>query len=380
MAPIPDVDWMVFVEQPLSEAFAPIYRALWRTIALLLAGAALAALLAYRLARRMTGPIRKLEEGADRIGSGRFDHRIDMATGDELERLASRFNRMAEELALSQQRSERIARLKRFLAPQVAELVDASGDESALAGQRAEVVVVFCDLRGFTAFSARAAPDEVMRLLDDYYAAVGDVITRYEATLTTFSGDGMMVLVNAPVPRPDPALHATKMAIEMQSVIQRLIVGWHARGHTIGFGVGLAMGPATVGRVGYHNRVEYTAIGNVVNLASRLCAAAGPADTHRPNDGGGASRRLALTALGARRFKGYEQPLPVDDVRSGEHPLPRFQRRWCVDAQAAAAGRQWLGDRDILDVWPGGLRGQGGHDRDGAGDGAGLRGRVGTCA
>jgi adenylate cyclase len=322
MAPISGVDWTVFVEQPLSEAFAPIYRALWRTSALLLAGAALAGMLAFWLARRMTGPIRKLEEGADRIGSGQFDHRIDIATGDELGRLAARFNRMAGELAISQERSERIARLKRFLAPQVAELVEASGDEGALAGQRAEIVVAFCDLRGFTAFSAHAEPDEVMRVLDDYYSAVGSVVTRYEATLTTFSGDGMMVLVNAPVPRPDPAFCAVQMAIDMQAVVQRLIGGWEARGYAIGFGIGLTMGSATVGRIGYENRVEYTAIGNVVNLASRLCASAenrqiliDPMIAEAVRD------RLQLVALGARRFKGYDEPLPVYDIgiRTASH-------------------------------------------------------------
>lgn len=315
MAAIPGADWMVFVEQPLSEAFAAIYTALWRTGALLLAGAVFAAALAYWLARRMTGPIRQLEEGTERIGAGQFDHRIDIATGDEFERLATRFNQMAGELAVSQERSERIARLKRFLAPQVAELVEKAGDESVLAGQRAEVVVVFCDLRGFTAFSARSGPEEIMQVLGDYYEALGSIITRYEATLTSFSGDGLMVLVNAPVPRADPALRAVEMAIDMQKVVQRLIAGWRSRGYKIGFGVGLAMGPATVGRIGYENRVDYTAIGNVVNLASRLCSSAedaqilvDPALTEAVRD------KFPLIALGARRFKGFDKELAVYGV------------------------------------------------------------------
>jgi adenylate cyclase len=315
MAAIPGADWMVFVEQPLSEAFAPIYTALWRTGALLLAGAVFAAALAYWLARRMTGPIRQLEEGTERIGAGQFDHRIDIATGDEFERLATRFNQMAGELAVSQERSERIARLKRFLAPQVAELVEMAGDESVLAGQRAEVVVVFCDLRGFTAFSARSGPEEIMQVLGDYYEALGSIITRYEATLTSFSGDGLMVLVNAPVPRADPALRAVEMAIDMQKVVQKLIAGWRSRGYKIGFGVGLAMGPATVGRIGYENRIDYTAIGNVVNLASRLCSSAedaqilvDPALTEAVRD------KFPLVALGARRFKGFDKELAVYSV------------------------------------------------------------------
>ncbi|TJV11600.1 MAG: HAMP domain-containing protein, partial [Mesorhizobium sp.] len=125
-------------------------------------------------------PIRLLEEGALKIGAGQFDHRIDIVTGDELERLAARFNQMAEELAISRDRDERMMRLKRFLAPQVAELVEKAGDERMLAGQRAEVVAVFCDLRGFTAFSAHAEPEDIMQLLREYYEALGAIIARYE--------------------------------------------------------------------------------------------------------------------------------------------------------------------------------------------------------
>src|SRR6202011_1608846 len=133
--------------------------------ALLLAGAAFAAALGYFLARRMIGPIRLLGQGAAAIGAGHFDHKIEIATGDELEGLARRFNEMAAELAISQERSARIARLKRFLAPQVAELVEGSDQETLLDSHRAEVVVIFCDLRGFTRFSGTADPEQVMGLL-----------------------------------------------------------------------------------------------------------------------------------------------------------------------------------------------------------------------
>lgn len=312
VAPVPGVDWTVFVEQPLSEAFASIRFALWRTAALLLAGAMFAASLAYWLARRMTGPIRRLEEGTEQIGAGHLDHRIDIATGDELERLADHFNQMAEGLKVSQERSERIARLKQFLAPQVAELVDKAGDKSLLAGQRAEVVVVFCDLRGFTAFSARAEPQEIMRVLGEYYEALGSVITRSEATLTTFAGDGLMVLINAPVPCADPALRAVDMAVEMQTVVQQLAGGWRSHGHALGFGVGLAMGPATVGGIGYEGRVEYTAIGNVVNLASRLCALAEDRQILADAVVAEAVRgRISLVDLGVRQIKGFDESVPV---------------------------------------------------------------------
>ena len=123
-----------------------------------------------------------------------------LATSDEFERLATRFNEMAGELSVSQERSERISRLKRFLAPQVAELVDRTGDDRVLDGRRVEVVVVFCDLRNFTAFSAHAEPETVMGVLREYYDALEKVVSTHEATLINFSGDGAMVLVNAPVP------------------------------------------------------------------------------------------------------------------------------------------------------------------------------------
>jgi adenylate cyclase len=320
-APVPGPDWTVVVEQSLSEAFAPIYAALWRTAGLLLAGSALAGLLAFALARRMTEPIRLLEQGTERIGAGQFDHRIRITTGDELQRLADSFNAMATELALSQERQERIAKLRRFLAPQVAELVDQIGDDSVLEGHRAEVVAVFCDLRDFTAFSARAAPEEVMSVLAEYYEALGGIITKYAATLTSFSGDGLMVLVNAPVPVEEPALRAADLAVEMQRSVQDLIIGWRARGHRIGFGVGLAMGPATVGRIGYESRFDYTAIGSVVNLAARLCGSA--ADREILTDARVAEAirgRRPMIPLGTRPLKGYDEELPVFGISFEKWP------------------------------------------------------------
>ncbi|WP_082512473.1 adenylate/guanylate cyclase domain-containing protein [Afipia sp. Root123D2] len=312
MAQVPGVDWSVIVKQPLTEAFAPIYAALWRTAALLVAGAALAATLAYWLTQRMIGPIRLLEDGVARIGAGQFDHRIDITTGDEFERLATRFNEMASELAISQERSERISRLKRFLAPQVAELVDRTGDDSVLDGRRVEVVVVFCDLRGFTAFSAQAEPETLMGVLREYYDAVERVVSAHGATLVNFTGDGAMVLVNAPVSCTDPALRAVHMASDMQMSVQKLLVGWRALNHRLGFGIGLAMGPATVGRIGSESRLDYSAIGNVVNLASRLCSSA--EDTEILIDSVAAyaiGTHVSLVQLDPRTLKGFDQPVPV---------------------------------------------------------------------
>jgi adenylate cyclase len=320
MVPIGTVNWEVLAELPISEAYAPIRATLWRTGFLVLAGTAFALALAYVLARRMAGPIRLLEEGVARIGAGKFDHRITISTGDELERLAGRFNQMAGELALSQERSERIARLKRFLSPQVAEIVESSGEGGLLDARSADVVVVFCDLRGFTDFSGRVEPEEIMQVIGEYYAAVGASIMRYHATLTHFSGDGLMILVNAPLRCPDdPVLRSVRMAMEIQAAVQSLITAWRAHGYTMGFGIGLAKGVATVGRVGYEERHDYTAIGNVVNLASRLCSAA--TDGQILTDAAAAAAiadAVAFEALGAWPLKGFASPVPVFAVSTAK--------------------------------------------------------------
>jgi len=141
---------------------------------------------------------------------------------------------MARELTTSREREERLARLRRFLAPQVAELVEKAGDEGVLLGQRVEVVVVFCDLRGFTAFSTEAEPEEVMQLLADYYQTLGTIVTRFEATVTSISADGLMVLVNAPVPSAEPEandMHRPAIASMIESgtipASQRQVFGLH---------------------------------------------------------------------------------------------------------------------------------------------------------
>jgi class 3 adenylate cyclase len=281
-------------------------------MALLVGGAVLAAVLAWWLAQRMIGPIRLLEDGVTRIGAGQFDHRIELKTGDEFERLATRFNEMAAELSVSQERSQRIDRLKRFLAPQVAELVDRSGDEHVLDGRRVEVVVVFCDLRGFTAFSARADTDTVIMVLRRYYDMLDGIVNAHEATLINFFGDGAMVLLNAPVSVADPAVRAVAMAGAMQKGVQELLAGWRALESRLGFGIGIAMGPATVGRIGSEGRLDYTAVGNVVNLASRLCDSA--EDNQILVDRIAAQAigaQVPLVALDARDLKGFDQPVPV---------------------------------------------------------------------
>jgi len=260
----------------------------------------------------MVEPIRVLEDGVARIGAGQLDHRINLATGDEFEWFANRANAMANELSISQERAARIDRLKRFLAPQVAELVDRGGDDGVLDGRRVEVVVVFCDLRDFTAFSGQAGPDAIIGVLREYYDALEKVATDHGATLVNFFGDGVMVLLNAPVATPDPALRAITMARDMQASVQALLVGWRSLHPRLGFGIGLAMGPATVGRIGSEGRLNYTAIGTVVNLASRLCSSAEDGEILLDSAAADAiGTSVPLVELAPRTLKGFDRPVPV---------------------------------------------------------------------
>ena len=184
------------------------------------------------------------------------------------------------------------------------------------------MVAIFGDLRGFTAFTARAEPDAILAVLRQYYEAVGAVTARHEATLIRFDGDGVMVLVNAPVTREDPAHHGIRLAIDMQAAVQSLASTWSAGGYALGFGVGIAMGPATVGTLGYQGRLDYTAIGNVVNLASRLCSLADdgqilvdPVVTEHVKDS------IALASIGERPIKGYDHDLEVFAVARLHSPI-----------------------------------------------------------
>jgi class 3 adenylate cyclase/HAMP domain-containing protein len=167
---------------------------------------------------------------------------------------------------------ERIRRLERFLAPQVAQLIASSdGHEGLLDSHRREVTVVFCDLRGFTAFTETTEPEEAMNVLREYHAALGELIFKYEGTLDRYAGDGVMILFNAPIQFDDHTARAVRMAVEMRDTIGGLTDKWRNRGHNLGFGIGIALGYATLGQIGFEQRLEYAAIGSVTNLASRLC-------------------------------------------------------------------------------------------------------------
>jgi adenylate cyclase len=169
---------------------------------------------------------------------------------------------------------ERTGKLRRFLAPQLADLIVAQGDESILESHRREIVVVFCDIRGFTAFAERAEPEEVMALLRDYHAALGPIVARFEGTLDHYGGDGIMVFFNDPLPTPEPAKRAIEMAVAMREGAAEVVKLWRRHGHDIGFGVGISQGYATLGQIGFAERMDYTAIGTVTNLAARLCSEA----------------------------------------------------------------------------------------------------------
>jgi GAF domain-containing protein len=169
---------------------------------------------------------------------------------------------------------EQTGKLRRFLAPQLADLIVAQGNEAILESHRREIVVVFCDLRGFTAFAERAEPEEVMALLKEYHATLGPIVASFEGTLDHYSGDGIMVFFNDPLPTPEPARRAVEMALAMREAAQGLLRNWRRHGHDLGFGVGISQGYATLGQIGFAERMDYTAIGTVTNLAARLCAEA----------------------------------------------------------------------------------------------------------
>ena len=212
---------------------------------------------------------------------------------------------------------ERVGRLRRFLAPQLAQAIVSAGDDKMLENHRREVVAVFCDLRGFTSFSETAEPEDIMAVLAEYHGAVGPLIRKYEGTLDRFTGDGMMVFFNDPLPCPDAPERAARLAIEMRDAVAALAPGWKRRGHVLGVGIGMAQGYATLGRIGFEDRFDYTAIGAVINLAARLCADAGDGQILT-------SGRLAVSVgdtvevdeLGDRALRGMSRPIAVVNLRA----------------------------------------------------------------
>jgi class 3 adenylate cyclase len=229
----------------------------------------------------------------------------------------SNWNRTLEERVATQLAEiQRVSRLQRFLAPQVAKVIASSdGQEAALASHRREVTVVFCDLRGFTAFTEASEPEEVMGVLHDYHTNLGELIFRYEGTLDRFAGDGIMVVFNDPIPCADHTERAVRLSLDMRDRVEALGKQWRRKGHSLGFGVGIAAGYATLGQIGFEQRREYTAIGSVINLASRLCGEAKAGQIVVGQRVLGAVEQLVeAAAIGDLSLKGFARPVAAYEI------------------------------------------------------------------
>jgi class 3 adenylate cyclase/putative methionine-R-sulfoxide reductase with GAF domain len=213
---------------------------------------------------------------------------------------------------------ERMGRLRRFLPPQVADLIVASGAEQQLESHRREITALFCDLRGFTGFTEIADAEDVMALLRDYHAAIGAIIIKYSGTLERYAGDGVMVIFKDPVPVENPALQAVLMALEMRGGIDALTEKWRRLGHDIGFGIGIAHGYATLGTIGFEGRFDYAAIGTVSNVASRLCDEARPGQILiSPRVLVAVKDSVTVEAVGEFELKGIRRPMAAYNVLTG---------------------------------------------------------------
>lgn len=194
---------------------------------------------------------------------------------EQSERLAAWNSTLEERVSNQVAELERINRLRRFLPEQVARLVVGTDEEvELLKSHRRDVTVVFCDLRGFTAFAEIAEPEEVMAVLGEYHACLGRIIKEYEGTLERYMGDGLLVVFNDPILQENHSRRAVRMALDMQKAVDVLTAQWRNDGHELGFGVGIARGHATIGKIGFDGRADYSVIGSVPNLAARLCAMA----------------------------------------------------------------------------------------------------------
>ncbi|HEX6212769.1 MAG TPA: response regulator [Methylomirabilota bacterium] len=228
----------------------------------------------------------------------------------------ARWNATLEQRVAAQvEELQRVGRLKRFFSPQVADLILTGSAEDPLRSHRREITVVFVDLRGFTAFAETAEPEEVTRILHDYHAVMGPLILAHEGTLERFTGDGMMIFFNDPVPVPDPAARAVRMAVAMREQTRGLARRWEQLGHDLGFGVGIAQGYATIGAIGFEGRWDYAAIGTVTNLASHLCAEAQAWQILvSPRVAADVEELAEMQAVGELSLKGLRRPVPTRNV------------------------------------------------------------------
>ncbi len=200
--------------------------------------------------------------------------------------------------------------MKRFFSPQLVEMIVIGGAEDPLKTHRRDLVVVYLDLRGFTAFAENAEPEEVMDILHEYHAAMGKLILEYDGTLEHFAGDGMMIFFNDPVPIDDASARAVRMSVAMRLQVKELTVKWRKLGHDLDFGVGIAQGYAAIGAIGFEGRWEYGAIGSVPNLASRLCGEATPGEilVSQPLLSG-VEECFEVESVGELTLKGFHRPV-----------------------------------------------------------------------
>jgi class 3 adenylate cyclase len=259
---------------------------------------------------------------------------------EQTEQLSTWNQTLEERVATQLAEIDRIGRLQRFLAPQVAQMIASSDTpESVLESHRREVTVVFCDLRGFTAFTETSEPEEVMAVLHDYHEGLGELIFRHEGTLDRFAGDGIMIVFNDPITCADHTERAVKLALEMRDRVEKLAQQWQRKGHTLGFGVGIAAGYATLGQIGFERRREYTAIGSVINLASRLCDEAKPGQIIIGQRAFGAvEHNVESKPVGELTLKGFAKPVTAHEILSWREAAQGQQPP--APAAATARGRK----------------------------------------
>ncbi len=219
--------------------------------------------------------------------------------------------RVKEQLA----QLESLSRLKRFFSSQLAEAIVSGGAADPLASHRREIVVVFLDLRGFTAFAEISEPEEVMLVLREYHAEMGKLILAHEGTLERFTGDGIMIFFNDPVVVPNPSERALRMAVAMRDRVEEMSAGWRKHGYDLSLGIGIAKGYATIGAIGFEGRLDYGAIGAVTNLAARLCGEAkgGKILTNRKTLSE-FEHLVDAEAMGEVQFKGFAKPVSTFSV------------------------------------------------------------------